>query len=75
MFRIDPKGFEQFTVIIKYSNASKNSMDRLSTIREIFELYIHKRKFHMLPIVILLIALIGVTALAQSGLVAFIYPI
>jgi len=50
-------------------------MDRLSTIREIFELYIHKRKFHMLPIVILLIALIGVTALAQSGLVAFIYPI
>ena len=63
------------TVIIKYSNTSKNFMDRLSTIREIFELYIHKRKFHMFPIVILLIALIGVTALAQSGLVAFIYPI
>jgi hypothetical protein len=29
----------------------------------------------MFPIIILLIALIGVTALAQSGLAAFIYPI
>jgi hypothetical protein len=29
----------------------------------------------MFPILVLLIALIGVTALAQSGLVAFIYPI
>ena len=29
----------------------------------------------MFPIVMLLIALIGVTAIAQSGLVAFIYPI
>ena len=29
----------------------------------------------MFPVLILLIALIGVTALAQSGLVAFIYPI
>ncbi|WP_425489569.1 hypothetical protein [Nitrosopumilus cobalaminigenes] len=29
----------------------------------------------MFPIIILLIVLIGVTALAQSGLVAFIYPI
>ena len=34
-----------------------------------------RKKFHMFPIIILLIALIGVTALAQSGLVAFIYPI
>ena len=72
---MDPKGLEYFTVIIKYPDMSKNLMYRLSTIKEIFELYIHKRKFHMLPIVILLIALIGVTALAQSGLVAFIYPI
>jgi hypothetical protein len=48
---------------------------RLNTIKEIFELLIHKRKFYMFPIVILLIALIGVTSLAQSGLVAFIYPI
>ena len=45
------------------------------TIKEIFQLYIHKKKFHMFPIIILLIALIGVTALTQSGLVAFIYPI
>ena len=50
-------------------------MSRLSTIKELFELYIHRRKFFMFPILILLIALIGVTALTQSGLVAFIYPI
>ena len=50
-------------------------MKKFSTIKEIFALFIHKRKFHMFPIIILLIALIGVTALAQSGLVAFIYPI
>lgn len=50
-------------------------MSKFSTIREIFELFVDRRKFHMFPIVITLIALIGVTALAQSGLVAFIYPI
>jgi len=50
-------------------------MSRFSTIKEIFELYIHRRKFFMFPVLILLIALIGVTALAQTGLVAFIYPI
>jgi hypothetical protein len=50
-------------------------MSRLSTIKEIFELYFNRRKFYMFPVVILIIALIGVTALAQSGLVAFIYPI
>ena len=50
-------------------------MSRLSVIKEIFQLYIKKRKFYMLPIITLLIALMGVTALAQSGLVAFIYPI
>ena len=50
-------------------------MSRLGTIKEIFEMYIDRRKFYMFPIIILLIALIGVTALVQSGLVAFIYPI
>jgi|TARA_Y100000741_G_C18130025_1_gene508742 hypothetical protein len=50
-------------------------MGRFSTIKEIFELYVNRRKFHMFPIVIVLIVLIGVTALAQTGLVAFIYPI
>jgi len=50
-------------------------MNKLGTIKEIFELFVHRRKFHMFPIIILLIALIGVTALAQSGLMAFIYPI
>jgi len=50
-------------------------MGRLGTIKEVFELMISKRKFYMFPIVILLIALIGFTALAQSGLIAVIYPI
>ena len=50
-------------------------MTRFGTIKELFELYVKRRKFHMFPIIILLIALIGVTAIAQSGLVAFIYPI
>ena len=50
-------------------------MSKLRTIKEIFELFVIRRKFHMFPIIILLIALIGVTALAQSGLVVFIYPI
>tara|TARA_B110000438_G_scaffold289634_1_gene324413 strand:+ start:1357 stop:1509 length:153 start_codon:yes stop_codon:yes gene_type:complete len=50
-------------------------MSKLSTIKEIFELLVDKRKFYMFPVIILLIALIGVTALSQSGLVAFIYPI
>jgi len=50
-------------------------MSKFGTLKEIFELFIHKRKFHMFPIIILLIALMGVTALTQSGLVAFIYPI
>ena len=45
------------------------------TIKEIFELFIHRRKFYMFPILILLIALMGVTTLSQSGLIAFIYPI
>tara|TARA_B100001540_G_C15216399_1_gene377494 strand:- start:340 stop:489 length:150 start_codon:yes stop_codon:yes gene_type:complete len=48
---------------------------RLSIIKEIFEFYVKKRKFYMFPVLIALIALVGVTALAQSGLVAFIYPI
>ena len=50
-------------------------MSRFSTIKEIFELYVNRREFHMFPIIVVLNALIGVTALAQSGLVAFIYPI
>ena len=50
-------------------------MGKLGTIKEVFELFKIRRKFYMFPIIILLIAMIGVTALAQSGLVAFIYPI
>ena len=50
-------------------------MGKLGVIKEIFELLVQKRKFHMFPVIILILALIGVTALVQSGLVAFIYPI
>ena len=50
-------------------------MTRFGTIRELFELYTIRIIIYMFTILILLIALIGVTALAQSGLVAFIYPI
>ena len=50
-------------------------MSRLSIVKEVFELFIFKRKFYILPIFILLIALIGITALAQSGLVTLLYPI
>jgi hypothetical protein len=50
-------------------------MSKLSTIKEIFELFVDRRKFYMFPIIILLIAMIGLTALSQTGLVAFIYPI
>ena len=50
-------------------------MSKFGIIREVFELYVHKRKFFMFPVILLLIAMIGLTVLAQSGLVAFIYPI
>ena len=50
-------------------------MGKLGVLKEVFEFLIIKRKFHMFPIIVLLIAMIGLTALAQSGLVAFIYPI
>lgn len=50
-------------------------MSRLGTIKELFELLINRRKFYMFPIIILLITLIGITTLAQSGLAAFMYPI
>ena len=50
-------------------------MSRFKTITELFEILVHRRKFYMFPIIILLIAMIGLTALSQSGLIAFIYPI
>lgn len=50
-------------------------MSKISVVKEIFQLYFKKRKLYMFPVIILLIALMGVTALSQSGLVAFIYPI
>ena len=50
-------------------------MSKFKTITEIFEILIHRRKFYMFPIILLLIAMIGLTALSQSGLIAFVYPI
>ena len=50
-------------------------MSKFKTIKEIFEILVHRRKFYMFPVIILLIAMIGLTALSQSGLIAFIYPI
>jgi len=50
-------------------------MSKLKTIKEIFEILVHRRKFYMFPIIILLIVMIGITTLSQSGLIAFIYPI
>jgi len=50
-------------------------MERLRTIKELYSLFVLKRKLYMFPILVILIALIGVTTLAQSGLIALIYPI
>ena len=50
-------------------------MSKLGIIKEIFELLIDRKKFHMFPIMVLLLAMIGVTVLAQSGVVTLIYPI
>ena len=50
-------------------------MSKLSIIKEIFELLVNRKKFHMFPIMVLLLAMIGVTVLAQSGVVTLIYPI
>ena len=64
-----------YSIILIVSKIWLFNMSKFGTIKETFQIYLYKRKFHMFPIVVLLIALIGVTALAQSGLVAFIYPI
>ena len=50
-------------------------MGKIGTIREIFQLSMRHRKLYMFPIFILLIIMIGLTTLAQSGLAAFVYPI
>ena len=54
---------------------TRKVLSRWSTIKEVFEFLIHKRKFYMFPVIILLIAMIGVTVLAQTGLISLIYPI
>ena len=41
-------------------------MSKFGTLKEIFELFIHKRKFHMFPIIVLLIADILASFIHQS---------
>lgn len=50
-------------------------MSKLGVIKEVFELVVDRRKFHMFPIIILLVLMIGVTVLAQTGVITLIYPI
>ena len=50
-------------------------MNKLGTIKEVFQLVVRHRKLYMFPVIILLILMIGFTALTQTGLAAFIYPI
>lgn len=50
-------------------------MSKFGTFKEIIELLVIRRKFYMFPIIILIIAMIGITVIAQSGLVTLIYPI
>ena len=50
-------------------------MHRLSTLREVFAHFRMRKKLYMLPVLLLLVALMGLTVMAQSGLAAFVYPI
>ena len=50
-------------------------MHRLSTLREAFSHFRQRKKLYMLPVLLLLVALMGLTVAAQSGLAAFVYPI
>ena len=50
-------------------------MHRLSTLREVFSHFRQRKKLYMLPVLLLLVALMGLTVAAQSGLAAFVYPI
>ena len=50
-------------------------MHRLSTLREVFSHFRQRKKLYMLPVLRLLVALMGLTVAAQSGLAALVYPI
>ena len=50
-------------------------MSKLGILKEVFEFYFLKRKFHMFPIILLLMVMIGLTVLAQTGIITLIYPI
>lgn len=50
-------------------------MDRWSTVGEMFGLVFRHRKFYVLPVLLVLLVLAGLTASVQSGVVALVYPI
>lgn len=50
-------------------------MGKIGIIKEIIEFFVLKRKFYMFPIFVLLIIMMGVTVLAQTGLISLVYPI
>ena len=50
-------------------------MRKVGTIIEIFAHFRIERKFYMFPIIVLLLAMIGVTMLSQTGIITLIYPI
>lgn len=61
--------------IVYYTLFGSAGMHRLSTVREVFTHFRQRKKLYMLPVLALLVALMGLTVAAQSGLAAFVYPI
>ena len=67
--------FRNIDRIVYNSMVLNPVMHKLQTIKELMEFFRIKKKFYLFPITFLLIMMIGLTALAQTGLIAFIYPI
>lgn len=61
--------------IVYNAAAGRAGMHRLSTLREVFAHFRLRKKLYMLPVLLLLVVLMGLTVMAQSGLAAFVYPI
>jgi len=57
------------------SKYGEKILGKLGIVKELFEMYVKKKKFYMIPIITILLAMIGVTILSQSGLITLIYPI
>lgn len=57
------------------SKCGEKILDKLGIVKELFEMYVKKKKFYVIPIITILLAMIGITVLSQSGLITLIYPI